>query len=319
MFDKESVPAYNKNYFCVDLRIKQACRKLEVFMMLNKLERKFGRYAIPHLIAWLVGGYALGYLLMIGGRLTDVNFLQFMTLEPYYILHEFQFWRLITWVMIPPSSGIFFVLIMMLFYYQLGTVLEQVWGTFRFNVYMFGGIIATVIGAFVLYFIYGAMGMPNVVGIGNYFTTYYINMSIFLAFAVCFPNMEVRLYFLIPIKMKWMAVVYAVLVAFSFFGSGWGGKVAILCSLLNFLVFYLATRNYKQVSPKEMYRKNKYRQATRQKPTHDASGAPIARHKCAICGRTEISNPELEFRFCSKCNGNYEYCQDHLFTHKHVQ
>ena len=287
--------------------------------MLDKLEKKFGRYAIPHLIVWLIGGYALGYLLAIGGSLTDVNFIQLMTLEPYYIIHEFQFWRLITWVMIPPTSGILFVLIMMLFYYQLGTVLEQIWGTFRFNVYIFGGIIATVIGAFVIYFIYGAVGIQNAVGIGNYFTTYYINMSIFLAFAVCFPNMEVRLYFLIPIKMKWMAVVYVVLVLFSFVNSGWAGRVSILCSLLNFAVFYLATRNYKQISPKEMRRKQKYRQATRQQPTHDRSGAPIARHKCAICGRTELTNPELEFRFCSKCNGNYEYCQDHLFTHQHIQ
>ena len=287
--------------------------------MLNKLERKFGKYAIPHLIVYLIGGYALGYLFEIGGMLTNVNFIGFMTLEPYYIIHGFQFWRLITWVMIPPSSGIFFVLIMMLFYYQLGTVLEQTWGTFRFNVYMFGGIIATVIGAFVLYFIYGLLGVPHVVGIGNYFTTYYINMSIFLAFAVCYPNMEVRLYFLIPIKMKWMAVVYAVLVLFDVVRSGWGGRVAIICSLLNFVVFYLATRNYGRVSPKEFQRKQAYRKATRQEPRHDRSGQPIARHKCAICGRTELTNPELEFRFCSKCNGNYEYCQDHLFTHTHVK
>ena len=153
--------------------------------MLNKLERKFGKYAIPHLIVYLIGGYALGYLLQIGGMITNVNFIRFMTLEPYYIIHGFQFWRLITWVMIPPSNGILFVLIMMLFYYQLGTVLEHTWGTFRFNVYMFGGIIATIIGAFVLYFIYGLIGIPHAVGIGNYFTTYYINMSIFLAFAVC--------------------------------------------------------------------------------------------------------------------------------------
>ena len=310
--------------------------------MLNKLERKFGKYAIPHLIVYLIGGYALGYLLQIGGMITNVNFIRFMTLEPYYIIHGFQFWRLITWVMIPPSNGILFVLIMMLFYYQLGTVLEHTWGTFRFNVYMFGGIIATIIGAFVLYFIYGLIGIPHAVGIGNYFTTYYINMSIFLAFAVCYPDMEVRLYFLIPIKMKWMAVVYAVLVLIDVIGSGWGGRVAIICSLLNFVVFYLATRDYRRVSPKEMHRKQAFRRAMNGGAGYGGGGGnragygsgngrgygpgngrpgsgPIARHKCAICGRTELTNPELEFRFCSKCNGNYEYCQDHLFTHTHVK
>ena len=255
--------------------------------MLNKLERKFGKYAIPHLIVYLIGGYALGYLLQIGGMITNVNFIRFMTLEPYYIIHGFQFWRLITWVMIPPSNGILFVLIMMLFYYQLGTVLEHTWGTFRFNVYMFGGIIATIIGAFVLYFIYGLIGIPHAVGIGNYFTTYYINMSIFLAFAVCYPDMEVRLYFLIPIKMKWMAVVYAVLVLIDAMNGGPGRGPG-------------SGRGYG--------------------PGNGRPGSgPIARHKCAICGRTELTNPELEFRFCSKCNGNYEYCQDHLFTHTHVK
>lgn len=298
--------------------------------MLNKLERKFGKYAIPNLIVWLIGGYVIGYLLELGSTITNVDFIHMMTLEPYYIIHGFQFWRLITWVMIPPSSGIFFVLIMMLFYYQLGTILERTWGTFRFNVYIFGGIIATVIGAFVLYFVYGLMYGTPVTGIGNYFTTYYINMAIFLAFAVCYPDMEVRLYFLIPIKMKWMAVVYAVLVIYDAISTNWAGRVAIICSLLNFLVFYLSTRDYRRVSPKEMHRKQAYRKATQQnryggyQQQNPYSGGaakgsgPVTRHKCAICGRTELTNPELEFRFCSKCNGNYEYCQDHLFTHKHV-
>ena len=157
-------------------------------------------------------------------------------------------------------------------------------------------------------------------------------MSIFLAFAVCYPDMEVRLYFLIPIKMKWMAVVYAVLVLIDVIGSGWGGRVAIICSLLNFVVFYLATRDYRRVSPKEMHRKQAFRNAMNGGPGRGPGSGrgygpgngrpgsgPIARHKCAICGRTELTNPELEFRFCSKCNGNYEYCQDHLFTHTHVK
>ncbi len=286
--------------------------------MLNKLEKKFGKYAIPHLINYLIGGYAIGYLFYFGSTITNTNFISLMTLEPYYIIHGLQFWRIITWVMIPPNQNIIFALIMMLFYYQLGSVLENTWGTFRFNVYIFGGILATILGAFVLYGI-NFLVMGQLASVGSAFSTYYINMSIFLAFAACYPDMEVRLYFLIPIKMKWMAIVYGVLVLVDFVGSGWSQRVAIICSLLNFIVFFLSTRNYRQINPKEIHRKQTYRRAAAPPPTHDRGGNPIARHKCAICGRTELTNPELEFRFCSKCNGNYEYCQDHLFTHNHVQ
>ena len=289
--------------------------------MLNKLERKLGKYVIPNLMRYLIGGYVLGYLLMIGSNITSVNFISYMTLEPYYIIHRFQIWRIFTWIMIPESSNILFFAIMLLLYYQLGTALENAWGTFRYNAYIFGGMLATLIGAFILYFIYGAISGGPVAGIGNYFSMEYVNLSIFLAFAVCFPDMEVLLYFIIPIKMKWMAVVYAVMIVISVITAGWPGRVAILCSLLNFLVFYLSTRNYRRVDPREIHRKQEFKRKVSQGqgPTVDRSGQPIARHKCAVCGRTDLTHPELEFRFCSKCNGNYEYCQDHLFTHTHVK
>lgn len=120
-----------------------------------------------------------------------------MTLEPYYIIHKFQIWRIFTWIMIPETPNILFFAIMLLLYYQLGTALENAWGTFRFNAYIIGGMLATLIGAFVLYFIYGAVTGSPVAGVGGYFSMQYINLSIFLAFAVCFPDMEVLLYFII--------------------------------------------------------------------------------------------------------------------------
>ena len=192
--------------------------------------------------------------------------------------------------------------------------MERTWGTFRFNVYIFGGIIFTVIGAFILYGVmYAVYGVP-VAGMGAFFSTNYINMAIFLAFAVCYPDMEVLLYFIIPIKMKWMAVVYGVLIIFSLIQTNWAGRVAIIMSLLNFLVFYFSTRNYKRISPKEIHRRQTFKSQMRQPAGHDG----VTKHKCAICGRTELDDPTLEFRFCSKCEGNYEYCQDHLFTHQHI-
>lgn len=277
--------------------------------LLNKLERKLGRYAISNLIVWLLGGYAIGLALLFA--VPDV--LSLMTLEPYYILRG-QVWRLLTWVLMPPDSSLLFTVIMMLFYFQLGQSLERTWGTFRFNVYIFGGILFTILGAFLLYGIsYVVNGVP-VLGMGYYFTTNYINMAIFLAFAVCYPEMQVMLYFIIPIKMKWLAIVYGVMILFIMVQTGWAGRVAIIMSLLNFLVFYLSTRNYRRVSPREFRRRQAFKANMRQ----SAPRPGVTKHKCAICGRTELDGDNLEFRFCSRCEGNYEYCQDHLFSHKHV-
>ena len=271
-----------------------------------------GKFAIPNLSLWIVITYAIGYIMMY----MTPGLLSYLTLEPYQILHG-QVWRLITWILIPPSSGnIFFYIIMMMLYYSLGTSLERTWGTFRYNVYIFGGMLFTVIGAFVTYALYSVMGTIPV-GIGYYVTTYYINMAIFLAFAVCYPNMQILLYFIIPVKMKWMAYIYVALIAFEFIQTGMAGRIAIVASLLNFLIFYLSTRDYRRVSPKEIHRKKVFREQTREARGNAAGG--VTKHKCAVCGRTEQDDPTLEFRFCSKCDGNYEYCQDHLFTHEHVK
>ena len=144
------------------------------------------------------------------------------------------------------------------------------------------------------------------------FSTYYVNMSIFLAFAANYPDMQVMFWFIIPIKIKWMAYVYVAMLAFNFLTGGAEIRVAIVASLLNFILFFLSTRNLKRITPKEIHRKKVYHQQVNRART-------VTKHKCAICGRTEEEDPTLEFRFCSKCNGNYEYCQDHLFSHKHVK
>ena len=172
------------------------------------------------------------------------------------------------------------------------------------------GILFTVIGAFI---VNGLIG--GITGFGSLYSTYYINMSIFLAFAVMYPDMQVMLYFIIPIKMKWMAIVYAILTLYEFIVSGWAGRVAIFMSLLNFIIFFFSTRNFKRYSPHEIHRRQQFKSQMRQ----PRPGSGITKHKCAICGRTELDDPNLEFRFCSKCDGNYEYCQDHLFTHKHIK
>lgn len=286
--------------------------------LLNKMERKFGKYAITNLSLYIIIAYIIGYVLVFTGSV------EFISLNPYYIARG-QVWRIITWILVPPSRFDIFTIIMLYFYYQIGTVLERTWGAFRYNVYIFSGIVFTVLGAVILYLISTANGLDGASAgylVSTGFSTYYINLSIFLAFAATYPDMQVLLFFVIPVKMKWMAYIDAVILAYQFVTSGTAGRIAIIMSLLNFIVFFLSTRNYKRVSPKEMYRRKAYRDATSQtqtKPRFASSGrATITKHKCAICGRTEKDGDNLEFRFCSKCNGNYEYCNEHLFTHKHI-
>ena len=139
-------------------------------------------------------------------------------------------------------------------------------------------------------------------------------MSIFLGFAATYPNMQVLLMMIIPLKVKYMGIAYAVLLAVQLIMSSWATRVVIICSLMNFIIFFLSTRKMYRYSPHEIRRKQAYKRAV-----HQSQVNHITKHKCAICGRTEQDGEHLEFRFCSKCNGNYEYCQDHLFTHTHIK
>lgn len=280
-------------------------------------EKKFGKYAIPNLTLILIVCYIAGYVI----ELTNSQLAGYLTLNPYAILHG-QVWRLITWILIPPSSLDFFTIIMLYFYFSIGTMLERTWGTYRYNVYLFSGMFFTVIGSFLcmgyLYLIYG----PEVELLFtdtaimrilfSEFSTYYINLSIFMAFAVTYPEMQVLLMFVIPVKMKWMGMLDAFLLLVMFWQGGTVIRFAIAACMLNFVIFYLSTRNLRRMAPKQVKRRVEFKQQVRHNP------APHG-HKCAICGRTDEDDATLEFRYCSKCNGNFEYCQHHLFTHEHVK
>ena len=273
---------------------------------LDKMERRFGRYAIRNLTMYLLAGYAIGYLL----SFTMPQLLTYFTLEPALILKG-QVWRLLSWVIIPPNDNIIFVIFMMPLYYSLGNTLESYWGAFRYNVYIFSGILFTVIGAFI---VNGLIG--GITGFGSLYSTYYINMSIFLACASIMPDYQLLLYGIIPIKMKWLAVLDVVLLAVDAVQGGLIIRIVIIASLLNFIIFFFCNRNLRGHSPKQAARRKKFQKQISRPQNQYAGGA---KHRCAVCGRTELDNPTLEFRYCSKCNGNYEYCQDHLFTHEHVK
>lgn len=309
---------------------------------MSNFERRFGKYAIKNLSLILIACYGVGYVLQIldMNGITP-NVLSYLYLEPVKIIYDFQIWRLITWLIVPPDQFSILTLLVLYFYYSIGTTLEGTWGTYKYNVYLFSGWAFTILGAFACFGVFSAiLGTP--VSIGPAFTTYYVNMSIFLAFAVTYPDVRVLFFFILPIRVKILGIIYGAFIVYEFIvylASGTVGMcVVILASLLNFIIFYITQRKKMHFNP--LFGKGKssasgpYMRptgangrvqsakdaATEENKTHPAfTKGGITRHKCAICGKTDESDPDMSFRFCSKCNGNYEYCQDHLFTHQHVE
>lgn len=274
---------------------------------MSNFEKKFGKYAIQNLSLYMIICYGFGYII----SFMNSDILHYLTLDPVYILHG-QIWRLFTWIIVPPfKDNIFFVIITLYFYYCIGNALENIWGKYRYNCYIFSGMLFTILGSFLLYGIYAVIGAPGV-SMGDTFSTYYVNMSIFLAFAATLPDMEVLLMFVLPIKVKYLGIIYGVYLVFQCIMGGPIAWIVIGSSLLNFVVFYYTTHKKIKNPRRKAFQKEKQQQMMQKKMR-------VTRHKCAICGRTEETHPELEFRFCSKCNGNYEYCQDHLFTHQHIE
>ena len=320
---------------------------------LMRMEQKYGRYAPDNLPLLLVACSVAGYFL----QMVLPGVVEYLYLNPYLVLHG-QIWRLFTWVLVPDGgfgSGIYGLLMMafvLYCYYILGCNLQFAMGKFRFSLYIFSGLIFTVIGSFVLYGVanfqfaevmeylgedgakdvFTLYGSVKVNGESLELPTYwfrqistdYIKMSMLLAIATIYPNAVFRINFLIPIKAKWLGIFYVALLAYSFLMGNISSRIIIVASLLNFIVFFFSTRDYRRISPKEQKRKMEYRQKVRQ-AQHAGNTATyqgrtvITRHKCAICGRTELDDEMLEFRYCSKCEGNYEYCTDHLYTHEHVR
>ena len=264
----------------------------------QKLERKFGRYAIHNLMYYIIVLYliGLGIVYLVPGFYT-----MYLSLDAAMILRG-QIWRIFTFIIYPPTTSLFFAVFVFLLYYSLGRSLERVWGAFRFNVYILMGILFHVAAALILYLVFHERVL---------LTTTYLNASVFLAYAVSFPDDTFFIYFVLPVKAKWLAAFEGFFYVLMFFTGGMRTKVEIGMTLANFLIFFLMTRNYRRISPREIKRRRDFQGQMR----------PVsrARHTCAVCGRTDEDSPGMEFRYCSKCEGNYEYCMDHLYTHKHVK
>jgi len=280
---------------------------------INKLERRFGKYAIKNLSMYIIGAYIAGYLLQI----IAPEILELLLLKPNLVLKG-QVWRLFTWIVNPPTELGVWTILMLFAQYSFGVTLERAWGRFRFNLYIFSGLLFTTMGVMIAYAMLGNWSVSNSMNYVQYLhlisgwmtSTYYMNMTVFLGYAATFPETKIYMYFLLPVKAKWLAIFYAVITIGTFFQTSVAGRVMIVSSLLNLIIFLVLTRAAKSLDPKEIKRKRKYR-------TEVVKSSVGALHKCSICGKTGEDDEDLSFRYCSKCEGNYEYCQDHLFTHEH--
>jgi hypothetical protein len=283
--------------------------------ILNKLERRLGRYALRNLMRYVVALYVAGLVIGVinpyAFTLLSLNFNE---------IARGQVWRLVTFI-VPQSSiyNIIFVFFKAYIFYIIGNALERAWGAFRLNLYFFSGVLFNVLAALIVFLITGQ-------NIGA--SIEYVYSSMFFAFAALYPNTQFLIYFIIPVKVKYLAwlngAIYIYIIMRAIIGRNYLSIITIVVSLANFLIFFLATRNYMRISPREFERKARYRRMRMEgikqsgNVTHVDGHKVITRHKCAVCGRTELDDDMLEFRFCSKCDGNYEYCMDHLFTHEHV-
>jgi hypothetical protein len=267
-----------------------------------KLERKYGRYAIENLMKYIVILNAISFVILVLMRMPWLK--DALVLSPSSVLRG-EIWRLVTFVFLPPTTSIIWIAISLYFYYMIGQMLESYWGSFRLNLYYLLGIIGTIIGAFIIWnWGYSFHGVDGT----------YINLSLFLALAKIYPDFELRIYFLIPVKIKYLGYIYWAYLIFSLIGLGWPFRVAAIASLINYFIFFgfSFTKDIKNIK-RTHKRKKQFNNFKVIKPEE------FTYHKCTVCGITEKDNPDMDFRYCSSCQGDYEYCMDHLKNHEHIQ
>lgn len=306
------------------------------------LKRDFNRFlfkhrnkGIPRLMLWICISNALVFLISLFND-SLVNLLYFNAAA---ILRG-QVWRLVTYIFTfavgsgPIFYRIFVAMLSIMFYYWVGTLLENTWGTLRFNLFYLLGIVLSDAAALGLHL---AFGFPMVI------TSHYLNLSMFLAVATLIPEQKVYLYMILPVKMKWLAwldlglTLYEVVSTIVFLGPYYNYHIGIilyalfpLIALLNYFIFF--GRDVKNLLPgRRLYQKKpgrvrRQKNAAESQPSPDwaknyrsDSGQRPYRHKCTVCGRTDVDCPDLEFRYCSKCAGYFCYCIDHINNHTHVQ
>ena len=267
--------------------------------LIDRFCYKHPNFGIPNLMRYLTIANVVFWIL---GMANSV-LLSYLRFDAGLIMQG-QIWRLITFMVYPPSMGLLAFLVFY-FYYWMGTALEQVWGTAQFNIYLLIGWALTVIYGFLVYFIGGLRISID---------AQYLYLSMFFSYAALFPDQTVLLFFFIPIKMKYMAIIDAVYFLAAVITNPFPVNLLPVVAVLNFFIFFSGTllqRIPKKASQSTInFRKasQKIRREERDKLYH---------HKCAVCGRTDTDYPGLEFRYCSRCAGYHCFCSDHINNHIH--
>lgn len=259
---------------------------------LNKLERKIGKFYIRNLMLIIISGTIMVYgFTMLSGDFTLANSISLVPLK----VMQGEVWRLVTFIFVPSSYNAISFIFSIYFYYLAGTGLESEWGEFKFNFYYFIGMIATI-----------AVSMLT----GSEATGALINLSLFLAFARIYPDFQVLLFFIIPLKIKYLAIFNWVIIGINFLSAASiAGKILTLVPLLNFFLFFGKDIFTGTRSGAVNYRRH-------QKFKTQVKEREIL-HKCEVCGITEKDDPKMEFRYCSKCSGKKCYCINHIRDHEH--
>lgn len=269
--------------------------------LLDKLEKKLARFSIPNLMRYIIFGKILVYIVC----LIYPEFYEYIYLEPSLVLKG-QVWRLVTFLFLESGGGILLTAIELYFYYFIGSMLEARWGTFRFNLFFFTGTLCTIAASFIF-------RQPGNDG--------YLYESLFLAFATLYPELQVMLFFIIPIKVKWMGILTGVLLVYQMIVGGLAEAGYILLVLLNYILFFAPTviEKIKAARRKQAFAKKVQSGRIYASPSKGKIINDVPFHRCHVCGKTDLDDPNMTFRYCSQCNGNYEYCEDHLHNHEHVK
>ena len=226
------------------------------------------------------------------------QFINRLTLNPSLVM-EGEVWRIITFLFIPPSASIIFIIFVLYFYFMIGTSLENRWGTFKFNLYYFLGTLGTIAAAFIS---------------GDSVNAVYLNLSLFLAFATLYPDYKILLFLIFPVKVKYLAYFNCIYYGYVLITAPLVGKIAVLMALVNYLIFF-GSDIFRKISSKT--RNLKRRREYKSKLNYGNNSETI--HECTVCGLTEKDDPEMKFRYCTKCEGLHEYCSKHLNNHEHIE
>ena len=239
------------------------------------------------------------------------GFFNLLAFDPYMIMRG-QIWRLVTWIFRPVNPNILWAAVALYFYYFVGSTLEREWGAGKFTIFYVFGILLNAVYGFIMWF---ALRIPIDL------SPTFLNFSMLFAFATLYPDFTIRLFFIIPLKVKWLALFNGVFFIVSMIQGIWDGNLFLALLPVVAVLNYFLMCGYDLISlirPIKMRNSPQvvnFKKAAKQ-VKRDLADKPY-RHKCAVCGKTDTEYPDLEFRYCSRCNGYHCFCIDHINNHIH--